>query len=418
MSRTLSPRELPKLLKPGMHVFITGASNEPGTLIEAIQAEPDCAAGVTFYQFPLAALNHTDWCSLHPRTEAVVFFMAPQLQRGLAEGRVHFVPLGMRDVWQYLEQQHFDLVLTQASLNGDGQLGLGPNADFTQVALKNSKTAVVELNRRCTPAAGMPQLTLPESHFLVESDRDLPVMPEVTLDAAARTIGARVAELIRDGDCIQTGIGRIPAAILQALGEKNDLGLHSGLIDDGVMGLIQSGNINGRRKTLDPGQHVVGMALGSTALYQWLGQTGEVLFREASYTHALEVIRRIDHFVSVNSAIEVDLYGQVNAEYAGHRQISGIGGAVDFMRSARASRDGRSIVALTATARGGQVSRIVPRVAMVSALRSDTDIIVTEYGVAHLKNASLDERARSLIELAAPEFREGLHEALLQAPKT
>jgi acyl-CoA hydrolase len=154
------------------------------------------------------------------------------------------------------------------------------------------------------------------------------------------------------------------------------------------------------------------MALGSAGLLEQLAARDDVRFRSANYTHEVGVIRQLDHFVSINSAVEVDLFGQVNAEYAGGRQISGTGGSVDFMRSARASRGGRSIVALPATARGGSLSRIVSRVDLVTALRTDVDLVVTEFGVAHLKNLAVRDRAAALIEIAAPAFRDGLRDAL------
>ena len=148
------------------------------------------------------------------------------------------------------------------------------------------------------------------------------------------------------------------------------------------------------------------MALGSAALLEWLARRGDVVFRGADYTHEVRVIRDIPNFVSINSAVEIDLFGQVNAERVGGRQISGTGGSVDFMRAAKASKGGRSIVAMTATARGGSVSRIVPRVDLVTALRTDIDLVVTEYGVADLKHASTAARVDALIEIAAPGFRE------------
>ncbi len=407
----ITATEVPALLKPGMKVFVTGSSNEPQGLIEAIQKSPQCAAGVTFYQFPLAALNHTDWCALHPTTQAVVFFMAPQLQSGYREGRVHFLPLGMRSVWDYLMNQRFDLVLTQVANNAEGQLCLGPNADFTEAAITAAGAVVAELNQSFIAAAGMPVQSASLLTWLLPSRFPLTEMPDLRVDETAGRIGRLVADLISDGDCIQTGIGGIPAAVLSALKDKNDLGLHSGLIDDGIMGLIQRGNLNGKAKTWDAGQHVTGMALGSAALQNWLASEPRVRFRCANYTHEIEVIRHIDNFVSINSALEVDLFGQVNAEFAGGRQISGSGGSVDFMRGARTSKGGRSILALTATAKGGTISRIVPQVALVTALRSDIDLVVTEFGVAQLRDAPLDERARLLTAIAAPQFRAELKKA-------
>ena len=206
-------------------------------------------------------------------------------------------------------------------------------------------------------------------------------------------------------------IGAVPAAILNNLGERSDLGFHGGLMDDGVMQLIENGNLTGSRKGIDQHRHVLGMALGSEALLEWLAYSDSastVSFRSADYTHEASVIAQLDSFVSVNSAIEVDLHGQVNAEVAGGRQISGTGGSVDFMRAAKMSRGGRSIVAMSSTARRGSVSRIVPRVEVVTALRTDVDIVVTEFGTAVLKDASLNERARRLIAIAHPDFRDEL----------
>ena len=200
---------------------------------------------------------------------------------------------------------------------------------------------------------------------MVRTHRPLPQFPATPPDAVAQQIGRRVAELVADGDCIQTGIGAIPAAILAALANKNDLGLHSGLIDDGGRALIESGVMTGRAKKIDRGLHVTGMALGSSALLDWLAQRPDVVFRGADHTHEVRVIGELSGFVSINSAVEVDLFGQVNAERVAGRQISGTGGSVDFMRAAKASPGGRSIVAMTATARGGSVSRIVPRVELV-----------------------------------------------------
>ena len=213
---------------------------------------------------------------------------------------------------------------------------------------------------------------------------------------------------------MQTGIGQIPAAVLAALSERNDLGLHSGLIDPSVQALIERGVITGQAKTLDRGLHVTGAALGDTALYDWLATQAAVAFRPASHTHEISAMRQIDNFVSINSAVEVDLYGQVNAEMIGTRQVSGTGGAVDFMRGAAASNGGRSIVALLATAREGAVSRIVPALSTgtaATAARTDVDYVITEFGVAHLWGASQATRAAALIDIAAPAHRDALRDA-------
>ena len=233
-------------------------------------------------------------------------------------------------------------------------------------------------------------------------------MPLPNLDPAATRIGELVSELIVDGSCIQTGIGAIPAAILSQLSDKNDLGMHGGLIDDAGRELIDLGVLSGKSKTIDNAKHVAGMALGTDKLYEWLAFQEDVVFRGADYTHEVSVISQIDDFVSINSAVEIDLYGQINSEFAGGRQISGTGGSVDFMRAAKSSKRGKSIVAMNATAKNGEVSRIVQKVELVTALRTDVDIVVTEFGVANLKNLPVNQRADALIEIAAPQFREQL----------
>ena len=187
--------------------------------------------------------------------------------------------------------------------------------------------------------------------------------------------------------------------------------MHGGLIDDGGMALIRNGNVTGARKSVDTKRHITGMAIGSQPLMDWLADTPEVVFKSANHTHEVSVIRRLPGFVSINSAVEIDLMGQVNAEYAGGRQISGTGGSVDFMRAAKLSPGGRSVIAMNATARRGTASRIVPRVEVVTALRTDVDIVVTEYGVAELRDLPLAARAEALIAVAAPEFREELRDA-------
>jgi 4-hydroxybutyrate CoA-transferase len=402
---------VPALLRRGMRVYVGGSSNEPAGLLDAIAAAPACAAGVTFVQFPLAGLNNRDLSALHPDTRLECYFMAPQLANGLAQGRVSFLPMQMRAVFDHVAEQAFDVVLLQAAYDRDGHLRLGPNVDFAAAAMARARCVVAEVNSAIVAPAGSP--LIPETRFdrLVATQRPLQPFPAAVPDDTARAVAAHVAALIRDGDCIQTGIGAIPAAILAALVDKNDLGLHSGLIDDGGRMLIERGVMTSAAKAVDRGHHVTGMALGSQALLDWLAGAPAVVFRGADHTHEVRVIANIANFVSINSAVEVDLYGQVNAERAGGRQVSGTGGSVDFMRAAKASKGGRSIIAMTATARDGAISRIVPRVELATALRTDVDLVVTEFGVAALRSASAVQRARALIDIAAPQFRDALREA-------
>jgi 4-hydroxybutyrate CoA-transferase len=393
-------------LREGDRIFVSGSSNEPSGLLAALKSE-DLPAGLHFIQVPIAGFNREDFTRWPNGAHHTTFFMTPDLRKA-DPARLHFTPMQMRHVFDWLEG--VDVVLTQAAPDRNGELRFGPNVDFLQAAMHRARVVLLEINDALVAPAGGLAVNPDVVTDSISTHRPPWVPAPVVVDDVSRTIGSLVARLVRDGDCLQTGIGAIPAAILGALGERNDLGLHGGLIDDGGMALIRRGVVTGHRKTIDAGQHVTGMALGSAELHAWLADTGSVAFRGANYTHELSVIRTIDNFVSVNSAVEIDLFGQINAEFAGGRQISGTGGSIDFMRGARASKGGRSIVAMPATARDGEVSRIVGKVELVTAARTDVDIVVTEFGVAQLRGQSAKRRAEMLIELAAPRFRESLRE--------
>ena len=404
--------ELAELLAPGQRIFVAGSSNEPPALLEAM-AQMQLPEDLHFLQFPIAGLNEVDFTTWNDSADLTTFFMTPTLAKADVQ-RVHYLPMQMRAVFDYLAKD-VDVCLLQVAHDRNGVLRVGPNVDFVAAVLSGARIVIAELNRHIVAPLGCPRIESAQIDNLFESDRSLATMATPMIDEAAQSIGKLVAGLINDGDCVQTGIGAIPAAILNELSAKNDLGLHGGLIDAGGMRLIEAGNVNGARKAIDRGLHITGMALGDSELFDWLADQPSVIFRGADHTHEVRAIAELDNFVSINSAVEVDLFGQVNAEFAGGKQISGTGGSVDFMRAAKASKGGRSIVAMNATARGGTVSRIVPQVDMVTALRTDVDIVVTEFGVAQLKNLPNRQRQDALIEIAAPQFRDELCEGSLKS---
>ena len=404
--------ELAELLAPGQRIFVAGSSNEPTALLEAM-AQTQLPEDLHFLQFPIAGLNGVDFTTWNDSADLTTFFMTPTLAKADVQ-RVHYLPMQMRAVFDYLAKD-VDVCLLQVAHDRNGVLRVGPNVDFVAAVLSGARIVIAELNRHIVAPLGCPRIESAQIDYLFESDRPLATMATPKIDEAAQSIGKLVAGLINDGDCVQTGIGAIPAAILNELSTKNDLGLHGGLIDAGGMRLIEAGNVNGARKAIDRGLHITGMALGDSELFDWLADQPSVVFRGADHTHEVSAIAELDNFVSINSAVEVDLFGQVNAEHAGGKQISGTGGSVDFMRAAKASKGGRSIVAMNATARGGTVSRIVPQVDMVTALRTDVDIVVTEFGVAQLKNLPNRQRQDALIEIAAPQFRDELREGSLKS---
>ena len=396
------------LLREGQRIWVSGSSGEPTALLDHL-ANTSVPDNVHFVQFPLAGMNEHDYTAWNDSAQVTTFFMTPTLAKADPD-RMHYVPMQMRWTFDYV-REHTDVALISVAYDQNGVLRLGANVDFVEAAFQGAQTVIAQLNTDMVAAAGSPQVVPSRLDCLFEAGHAVPQLAPPKIDAAAATIGRLVAALIDDGDCIQTGIGAIPAAILNELRTKNDLGMHGGLIDDGGMALIRNGNVTGSRKAIDQHQHITGAVLGSSAVMDWLADEPSVVFRGADHTHEVSVIRQLDNFVSINSAVEIDLHGQVNAEVAGGRQISGTGGSVDFMRAAKASKNGRSIVAMTATARRGEVSRIVPRVEMATALRTDVDYVVTEYGVAHLRDLPLDARAQALIAIAAPQFRDALKDS-------
>ena len=421
MPRFIAAEDVPALLAPGMTVFVAGGANEPITVLDAIRRRPTAGAGVTWIQSIVPGLNRFDFCSLHDEARTIAFFITPETRASYRAGRVDFVPCQLRAVADLLgEGLDIDLAILSVSAPGDGaaqdaaDFGAGLNCDFVDVVFERARRVVVEVNSALPDPPDGPRIDARRIDFAVPVSRPPDPFPLPEPDATARAIARNVAGLVRDGDTIQTGIGSIPYAVLGALRDKNDLGLHSGILDDGVMELVELGVINGARKTIDRGRHVTAYAIGSPALYGWLAERADVRFRPVNYTHGAGALARIDRFVSINSALEIDLAGQVNAEMIRGKQVTGTGGSVDFMRGAASSRGGRSIIALGATAAGGSVSRIVPRLGegnAPTALRTDVGYVVTEHGAADLRHRPERARAAALAEIAAPEFRPGLRAA-------
>ena len=422
MPSFISPDDVPGLLAPGMTVFVAGGANEPATVLDALRRRSAASAGVTWIQSIVPALNRFDFCSLHDETRAIAFFITPETRASYRAGRIDFVPCQLRAVADLLgEGLDLDLAILSVSAPRDGgpaedaaDFGAGLNCDFVDVVVDRARRVVAEVNAALPDPLDGPRIEARGIDFAVPVSRPPDPFPLPEPDETARAIARNVAGLIRDGDTIQTGIGSIPYAVLGALGEKNDLGLHSGILDDGVMDLVERGVITGARKSIDRGRHVTAYAIGSPALYAWLGERADVRFRPVNYTHGAGTLARIDRFVSINSALEIDLGGQVNAEMIRGTQVTGTGGSVDFMRGAAGSPGGRSIVALGATAARGKVSRLVPRLGdgnAPTALRTDVDYVVTEHGVADLRHRPERARAAALAEIAAPAFRDALRGA-------
>jgi 4-hydroxybutyrate CoA-transferase len=346
-----------------------------------------------------------------PGGTLVTFFGARDLEG--VRGTARFVPFQYRRLYDWLEHEAaVDVALLQLAPPGaDGRCSYGLGVDFAPAVLDRARFVAAELNAALPSPPGAPSVALERLDLRIETFREPATIEAPPDDEATSAIARHVASLVDDADCLQTGIGAIPDAVLRALRDRRRLGCHSGVISDGVRELHEAGALDGSRKSIDRGRVVTGFLLGSSSLYDWAARCEALVLRPVSYTHDARVLAQLDRLTAINSAIEVDLFGQVNAEVLGGRQISGTGGAVDFARGAALARGGRSIVALPATAAGGKVSRIVaalPRSAVATTLRTDVDAVVTEHGIAWLRARSVEERAEALVGIAAPEFRERL----------
>lgn len=294
-----------------------------------------------------------------------------------------------------------------------GYCSLGVSVDYTMTTAKHAKTVIAQVNSSMPRTLGDSFLHVSEIHAFVEHNAPLIELKPPSITEVEQKIGDNCAALIADGDTLQLGIGSLPDAVLHALKDKKDLGIHSEMISDGVVELVDSGVINCSRKTLHQGKIVVSFLMGTPRLYDFVHDNPMVYMAPVEYTNDPYVIRKNDNMISINSCVQVDLYGQVCSESVGLKQISAVGGQVDFVRGANMSKGGKSIIAMPSTAAGGRISKIVAQLdegAAVTTNRNDVNYIVTEYGVAKLKGRTLRERAKALIEIAHPDFRPALKE--------
>lgn len=305
---------------------------------------------------------------------------------------------------------HIDtFVITVSPMDKAGYFSLGTNNDYASTVIRTCRRAVVEVNENMPRVFGDSLVHVSEIDAIVENHVPLPEAASHPAAPEDDAIGKTIAEMIPDGATVQCGIGGIPNAVCRYLSDHKDLGIHTELLSPGMVSLIEAGVVNGRRKTLHRWKHVFTLALGDRRMYEFMNDNPAMESYAASHVNHPAVIAQNDNVVSVNSAIEIDLYGQVSAESIGWHEFSGTGGALDFMRGAFDSRGGKSILAMYSTAKGGTVSRIVPRVtSLVTDPRMDTEFVVTEFGTVNLKGKSTRERALDLISIAHPDFRDEL----------
>ncbi|WP_407169169.1 acetyl-CoA hydrolase/transferase family protein [Bradyrhizobium sp. ORS 111] len=403
---------LDRYVRSGDRIVWGQACGEPTTLVETLIAQAAGLGGVSAFAGSSFSGLLTPEMGEHVSLSSMGAIGA--LRSVAKAGRLGIIPCHVGQISNMIEAGLIgcDVAFVQVSPSDtDGNHSYGLINDYVQAAVAKARVVIAEVNEQ-----------VPFTHcdaLLPASRIDLAIKvshPPVEVKPAAigdidRAIAKHAAEYIGDGSVLQIGIGAVPDAVLQLVSDRRDLGIHSGMIGDGLLDLVEAGVITNARKMFDAGISITGALIGSRRLYDFAHRNPAVGMRASGYTHADAVLTAIPRFVTINSALEVDLTGQVNAEQVGSSYVGGTGGQVDYVRGGSRSPGGRSIIALPATA-GNKGSRIVPTLGgPVTTGRSEVDIIITEFGAAELKGQTLVERARRLMAIAHPDYREGLAQA-------
>lgn len=397
-------------VRSGQHVLVGSGAAQPGVLVEALARRGAALSDVEILHLLTLGAAPYAGPEFEGRLRHNALFIGPNVRGAVERGLADYTPCFLFQVPRLLRAGRLplDVALIQVTPPRGGFCSLGVSVDILKAAVESADYVVAQVNPRMPWTGGDSLVRVEDIDAFVEGERPLLELPEPAYTAAALWIGRYVATLIEDGSTLQMGIGAIPNAVLAALGGKKDLGVHSEMISDGVLPLMRSGVINGRAKTLHRGKVVTSFCAGTQRLYDAVDGDPAFEFRPSDYVNSPDVIGRNAKMVAINSALQVDLTGQVAADSIGHRFYSGFGGQVDFMRGAALSEGGKAIIALPSTAKGGKVSRIslslVEGTGVVTT-RADVDFVVTEYGIASLKGKTIRERAIALIQIAHPDFR-------------
>ncbi len=411
-----TPDEALRCVQSGMRVYIQPGCAEPETLVEALMRRAPFVQDVeivhmmTMGPAPYVAPEMAG----HFRHNAM--FIGPNVREAINEGRADYTPIYLSEIEELFESgaMPIDVALLQLSLpDSHGFCSFGVGVDTSLTAAKCAHHVVAQINDQMPRTYGDSFIHVSELDAVVDSSRPLCAMKRPPTTDMHVAIARNVAGLIEDGAVLQTGIGGIPDAVLPFLMDRKDLAVHSELVSDGVIPLIEAGVLTGARKNFRPRKIILGFAIGTKRLFDFVDNNPIFEFHPTAYSNDPILIARNDNMVAINSALQIDLTGQVCSDSIGSRFYSGIGGQVDFLRGASRSKGGKPIIAISSTAKEGAVSRIVPLLtpgAGVVTSRGLIRYVVTEYGVAYLHGKTIRERAQALIDVAHPKFREELYE--------
>jgi 4-hydroxybutyrate CoA-transferase len=417
MGRVTSAQEAIAAIKPGSVIFLGESCSEPQTLVEALIEDRE-----RLKDSRIVECRRAPWAErapIHDYFHVITLHVTSDSREWVRLGRNSFLPVKLSEAYALFQPGgpvNIDVALVQVSPpDAQGDCSFGVSVGFTMDAALSAGMIIAEVNDRMPRTFGPGQLHVDSFDYQVKTSRRIVQYPSPQIGEVEKEVGRNVSQLIGDGAVISPGIGAISEAILASLGGKHNLGIHAGMVTDGIVALTKEKVVANQQKNIEKGKTVTGIAMGTDELlYQLMHENPAVEVHPFSYTHNVRVIAQLDNFVALNSAVEVDLTGQVNAESIGNLQLSTIGGQADFVRGAGLSKGGKSIIALASTTQNGKISKIVPYLkegGAVSTPRYDNHYIVTEYGVADLWGKTLSQRREALISIAHPRFRDELYQA-------
>lgn len=415
-SRIMPAEEAIKLIKSGERVCLGHAVGIPTYITDTMVDHMEDFENVEIFQ--MVPMGNSRFSA--PGTEGHfrlnTAFAGGLNKKDIVEGRADFTPCYFNEAPAMFDTYlPLDVAIIQVTPPDEhGMVSTGVSADYTIPAARKAKKVIAEVNPQMPRTHGDTALSVEDIDAFVINEHPVLELPAAKIGDVEKAIGENCAKLIKDGDTLQLGIGAIPDAVLLFLKDKKDLGIHSEMISDGVVELVEAGVITNKKKNFHPGKSVVTFLMGSKRLYDYGNDNPALEMLPVDIVNNPYVIAQNDNLVSINSCVQVDFNGQISSESVGITQISGVGGQVDFVRGAKMSKGGRSIIAIGSTAAKGKISKIVPVLdegATVTTSRCDVDYVVTEYGIAQLKGKCLRQRAHDLISIAHPDFRPSLIEA-------
>ncbi|OFZ71625.1 MAG: hypothetical protein A2451_13280, partial [Bdellovibrionales bacterium RIFOXYC2_FULL_39_8] len=413
-----SAKEAVLAIPKGQRIFIGSGAAIPQVLVDALTEnkehflDNEVVQILTLGKAPFAQKGFEK----HFRNNN--FFIGANVREAVQEGRADFTPMFLSEVPALLKSKSFPIAAALVSVtppDKNGMCSLGVSVDVVKSGLDSARIKIAQINTKMPRTFGDSLIPYKSFDYVVQAEQDIFELSEshLEIDADSEAIGKHIAGMIKDGDVLQTGIGSIPNAVLKNLTKKNDLGVHTEMFPDGLADLLKNGNITNKTKKILHGRCLTGFCMGTKKLYDFVHENPLIQFYPSEFTNDPFIIAQNDNMVSINSALQVDLTGQVCADSIGHKFYSGIGGQVDFIRGASRSKGGRAILALPSTAKNGAVSRIVadllPGAGVVTS-RGDVRYVVTEFGVAYLHGKTVRQRALELIQIAHPKFRDELLE--------